>query len=136
MFNRNISKLIVTFAFFYSAVICHLKAVEFYEKKDLFLSYFLWFCALTSFLGALPIFDAGVVSLPMEGAPVDYFKLDGKPGVEEIIAGISQERPRLSWLPQGDQPPLLLEGKHLQEFLTCFQAESDSTLWYMFYDVV
>ena len=42
-----------TVLFFYSAVICHLKAVEFYEKKDLFLSYFLWFCALTSFLGAL-----------------------------------------------------------------------------------
>ncbi|MDE5091491.1 MAG: DUF4384 domain-containing protein [Trichodesmium sp. St18_bin3_1_1] len=95
-----------------------------------------FYCLSPSFLGALPIFDAGVVSLPMEGAPVDYFRLDGKPGVEEIIAGISQERPRLSWLPQGDQPPLLLEGKHLQEFLTYFQAESDSTLWYMFYDVV
>ena len=61
MFNRNISKLIVTFAFFYSAVICHLKAVEFYEKKDLFLSYFLWFCALTSFLGALRFQIAKIV---------------------------------------------------------------------------
>ena len=52
MFNRNVSKLIVTFAFFYSAVICHFKAIEFYEKKEFLLSYFLWFCALTSFLGA------------------------------------------------------------------------------------
>ena len=32
MFNRNISKLIVTFAFFYSSVICHFKAIEFYES--------------------------------------------------------------------------------------------------------
>ena len=95
-----------------------------------------FYCLSPSFLGALPIFDAGVVSLPMEGAPVDYFKLDGEPGVEEIIAAIAPERPRLNWLPQGDQPPLLLEGKHLQEFLTYFQAESDSTLWYMYYEVV
>ena len=95
-----------------------------------------FYCLSPSFLGALPIFDAGVVSLPMEGAPVDYFKLDGEPGVEEIVAAIAPERPRLNWLPQGDQPPLLLEGKHLQEFLTYFQAESDSTLWYMYYEVV
>ena len=61
MFNRNISKLIVTFAFFYSAVICHLKAIEFYEKKELLWSYFLWFCALTSFLGALRFQIAKIV---------------------------------------------------------------------------
>ena len=61
MFNRNISKLIVTFAFFYSAVICHLKAIELYEKKELLLSYFLWFCALTSFLGGLRFQIAKIV---------------------------------------------------------------------------
>ena len=87
-----------------------------------------FYCLSPSFFGALPIFDAGVVSLPMEGAPVDYFTLTGERGVEEIIAAIAPERPRLNWLPQGDQPPLLLEGKHLQEFLTYFQAESDSLI--------
>jgi hypothetical protein len=61
MFNRNISKLIVTFAFFYSAVICHFKAIEFYEKKEFLLSYFLWFCALTSFFGALRFQIAKIV---------------------------------------------------------------------------
>ena len=61
MFNRNVSKLIVTFAFFYSAVICHFKAIEFYEKKEFLLSSFLWFCALTSFLGALRFQIAKIV---------------------------------------------------------------------------
>ena len=61
MFNRNISKLIVTFAFFYSAVICHFKAIEFYEKKEFLLAAFLWFCALTSFLGALRFQIAKIV---------------------------------------------------------------------------
>ena len=61
LFNRIISNLIVTFAFFYSSVICHFKAIEFYEKEELFLSYFLWFCALTSFLGALRFQIAKIV---------------------------------------------------------------------------
>ena len=61
MFNRNVSKLIVTFAFFYSAVICHFKAIELYEKKEFLLSSFLWFCALTSFLGALRFQIAKIV---------------------------------------------------------------------------
>ena len=53
MFNQKVSQIIVTFAFFYSAVICHFKAIETFKSGELFLSYFLWFCALTSFLGAL-----------------------------------------------------------------------------------
>ncbi len=53
MFNRKISQLIVTFAFFYSAIICHFKAIECFNNNDFFLSYFLWFCALTSFLGGI-----------------------------------------------------------------------------------
>ena len=61
MFNRKISQLIVTFAFFYSAVICHFKAIEFYERQELLLSYFLWFCALTSFFGALRFQIAKIV---------------------------------------------------------------------------
>ncbi len=61
MLYRNISKLIVTFAFFYSAIICHLKAIELYEKRELLLSYFLWFCSLTSFLGALRFQIAKIV---------------------------------------------------------------------------
>ena len=53
MLNSNISKIIVTFAFFYSTMICHFKAIDFYDEGRVFLSYFLWFCALTSFLGGL-----------------------------------------------------------------------------------
>tara|TARA_B100000965_G_C19053584_1_gene524749 strand:+ start:114 stop:323 length:210 start_codon:yes stop_codon:yes gene_type:complete len=61
MFNRNISKLIVTFAFYMSTLLCHFEAIERFEKGELLLSYFLWFCALTSFLGALRFQIAKIV---------------------------------------------------------------------------
>ena len=53
MFNQKVSQIIVTFAFFYSAIMCHFKAMETFKNGELILSYFLWFCALTSFLGGL-----------------------------------------------------------------------------------
>ncbi len=53
MINRNISQLIVTLAFFYSSLICHFKAIEVFEEKNFLLALFLWFCAFTSFCGAL-----------------------------------------------------------------------------------
>ena len=34
MINRNISQLIVTLAFFYSALICHFKAIELFEESN------------------------------------------------------------------------------------------------------
>ena len=53
MLNRKISQLIITFAFFYSAIICHFKAIEFYNNQNFLMAYFLWFCAITSFMGGL-----------------------------------------------------------------------------------
>lgn len=53
MFSRKISQLIITFAFFYSAIVCHFKAIETFNEGSMFLSFFLWFCAITSFLGGL-----------------------------------------------------------------------------------
>ncbi len=61
MINQNISKMIVTLAFFYSALVCHFKALELYENKETFLAFFLWFCALTSFCGALRFQIARIV---------------------------------------------------------------------------
>lgn len=96
-----------------------------------------FFCLSPSFLAPSPNFnEAGAVSLPMEGASRESFKLSGKPGVEEIIVAIAPERPQLDWLPKADQEPLLLQGKHLQEFLVYFEGKSDCTLWYMDYQVV
>ena len=34
MFSRKISQLIITFAFFYSAVVCHFKAIETYKDEN------------------------------------------------------------------------------------------------------
>ncbi len=96
-----------------------------------------FFCLSPSFLAPAPHFnETGVASLPQEGARKKYFKLTGKPGVEEIIVAIAPECPKLDWLPKPDQPPLLLQGKHLQEFLVYFEGKSDCTLWYMSYQVV
>ena len=61
MVNRNISQLIVTIAFFYSAIVCHIKAMELFQGKDFLLAFFLWFCALTSFCGALRFQIAKIV---------------------------------------------------------------------------
>ncbi len=66
MLNRNISQLIITFAFFYSSIMCHFKAIEFYNNDQFFLSYFLWFCALTSFLGGLRFQIAKIVKKVMK----------------------------------------------------------------------
>tara|TARA_Y100000991_G_scaffold120443_1_gene90866 strand:+ start:10 stop:240 length:231 start_codon:yes stop_codon:yes gene_type:complete len=53
MFSRKVSQLIITFAFFYSAIICHLKAIETLNEGNVLLALFLWFCAITSFMGGL-----------------------------------------------------------------------------------
>ena len=53
MFSNNVSKIIVTFAFFYSAIICFFKGGYFYEIGELGHAFGLWVCALLSFLGAL-----------------------------------------------------------------------------------
>ena len=95
------------------------------------------YCLSPSFFAPAPHFNqTGVASLPQEGARINSFKLTGKPGVEEIVAAIAPQRPKLDWLPKPDQRPLLLQGKHLQEFLAYFQGKSDCTLWYMDYQVV
>ena len=95
-----------------------------------------FFCLSPSFLAPSPYFnEAGIVSLPMEGAPIEFFELSLQPGVEEIIVAIAPERPRLDWLPKPDEEPLQLQQKHLQEFLVYFESESDCTLWYTNYRV-
>ena len=53
MINKNIGQLIITFAFFYSSLICHFKAMESIEKGNFILASVLWICGLSSFLGAL-----------------------------------------------------------------------------------
>ena len=62
MINSNISKLIVTLAFFYSALICHFKAIELFENGSILLALFLWFCAFTSFCGALRFQIAKIIN--------------------------------------------------------------------------
>ena len=53
MINSNISKIIITFAFFYSALMCNFKALELYDNGHISLSYFIWFCGFLSLMGAL-----------------------------------------------------------------------------------
>ena len=46
MFSRKVSQLIITFAFFYSAIICHFKAIETFNEGNVLLSYFYGFVQL------------------------------------------------------------------------------------------
>ena len=61
MINSKLSQLIVTMAFFYSAIVCHFKAMEMYQENELFFSIFLWFCSFTSFCGGLRFQIAKIV---------------------------------------------------------------------------
>ena len=53
MINRNIAQIIITFAFFYSTLVCHFKAIQLLEEGQTALAVFLWVCCLSSFLGAI-----------------------------------------------------------------------------------
>lgn len=50
---RNIGQIIITFAFFYSAIVCHFEALIKLKDNQIALAIFLWICALSAFLGAL-----------------------------------------------------------------------------------
>ena len=52
MFSRKVSQLIYICILF-SAIICHLKAIETFNEGNVLLALFLWFCAITSFMGGL-----------------------------------------------------------------------------------
>tara|TARA_B100000686_G_C16723731_1_gene936541 strand:+ start:877 stop:1104 length:228 start_codon:yes stop_codon:yes gene_type:complete len=66
MFSRNISQMIITIAFFYSTLVCHLKAMEFFNNGENFIAFFLWFCAFTSFLGGLRFQLAKIINKLMK----------------------------------------------------------------------
>tara|TARA_X000000950_G_C13866226_1_gene640861 strand:+ start:1449 stop:1652 length:204 start_codon:yes stop_codon:yes gene_type:complete len=53
MINKTFSQLIITFAFFYSAIVCFFKAKILLEEQEYVLSSFLFLCSLSAFLGAL-----------------------------------------------------------------------------------
>ncbi len=53
MLNKNFSKIIISFAFFYSAFVCYFRALELFEAEQNILATFLIFCAFCSFCGAL-----------------------------------------------------------------------------------
>ncbi len=53
MFSSNVSKIIVTFAFFYSAIICYFKGEQLYNEGQILYAIVLWVCAFLSFIGAL-----------------------------------------------------------------------------------
>ena len=61
MINSNISKIIITFAFFYSALMCNFKALELYDNGHISLSYFIWFCGFLALMGALRFQIAKIV---------------------------------------------------------------------------
>lgn len=61
MLNRNFSKIIISFAFFYSAFVCYFKALELFEVGQNILAAFLIFCALCSFCGAFRFQIAKIV---------------------------------------------------------------------------
>ena len=61
MFSRQLGQIIVTFAFLYSTIVCHFKAIELFKNDEKLFAFFLWVCAATSFLGAFRFLIAKIV---------------------------------------------------------------------------
>ena len=53
MINKTFSQLIITFAFFYSAIICYFKARIFFDNQEYLLCFVLSICSISAFMGAL-----------------------------------------------------------------------------------
>lgn len=64
-----------------------------------------------------PYLPAGLVSLPLLGARRKHFELTGNLGVEEIVAVITKETPKLDWLVKPSEKLLELQEGHLTSLL-------------------
>ncbi|MEJ1936939.1 DUF4384 domain-containing protein, partial [Nostoc sp. NIES-2111] len=90
-------------------------------------------CFCPSCFAQQPHLDTGKTSLPQEGSPMTAFPVEGTPGEEEIIAVITKEVPKLSWLTQDNDEVLELEPSHLTELLEYITKNGDYQLWYTDY---
>tara|TARA_E500000178_G_C17014527_1_gene752228 strand:+ start:111 stop:353 length:243 start_codon:yes stop_codon:yes gene_type:complete len=63
VFNSSFSRIIITFAFFYSSLICHFEAISQLNDGKIFLAIFLWVCALTAFMGGFRFQIAKIVKI-------------------------------------------------------------------------
>ena len=61
MFNKSISQMIINFAFIYSSIVCHFKAIEYLNVGETFMAFFLWFCGATSFIAIFRFKIANIV---------------------------------------------------------------------------
>lgn len=63
VFNSSFSRIIITFAFFYSTLVCHFEAISRFNEGELLMAMFFWFCALTSFMGGLRFQIAKMINI-------------------------------------------------------------------------
>lgn len=75
------------------------------------------------------------VILPPVSSRPPYFKLTGLPGWEEMLAIVTQDVPRLEWLPQPDKSPLQLQEGHLTGLLDYVKDDRDCQLLRIAYQV-
>ena len=59
--RKGFGQLIITFAFVYSALLCHFHASELKENGDIYTALLYWFFGLTALAGAFRFKIAGVV---------------------------------------------------------------------------
>lgn len=93
-------------------------------------------CFCPSCFAPEPHLNTGKTSLPQEGSSVTSFPIEGAPGLEQILAVITQDVPALDWLPQGSNEPLQLTENHLMQLLEYVNQSVDCKLLYTDYQVI
>ncbi|MBF2063643.1 MAG: DUF4384 domain-containing protein [Calothrix sp. C42_A2020_038] len=77
----------------------------------------------------------GKTSLPQQDSPITSFPIEGTPGLEQILAVVSQDLPTLNWLPQPDDDPLQLDENHLTELIEYVNKNEECQVLYTDYNV-
>ena len=93
-------------------------------------------CFCPSCFAPQPQLDTGKTSLPQEGSPLTSFPIEGSPGMEQILAIITESAPNLNWLPQGSDEPLELTENHLMQLLEFINKMENYSILYTEYKII
>jgi hypothetical protein len=95
----------------------------------------LW-CFCPSCFAPQPQLEKGKTTLPQESSNDKALCIEGTPGVEEILAVVTQNMPKLEWLSQANEDPLELTENFIMELLNYINLSGDNQILYTEYEIV
>ncbi len=95
----------------------------------------LW-CFCPSCFAPQPKLEKGKTILPQEGSETNSLCIEGTPGIEVILAVVTQDMPKLQWLSQANDEPLELTENFIMELLNYINLSGDNQILYTEYEIV